>query len=112
MRSHADASTYQWTHPPYDDEDSAPIFGDQLFTVARKAVLRLGDQWDAAAGPGGRTGHLRTNHTVFTIGVCEAGDIYLRNDTNGDVRHLPHVDANSNPDGIADAVCDHIADLY
>ncbi|MFJ2397470.1 hypothetical protein ACIOTI_32590 [Streptomyces sp. NPDC087843] len=83
-----------------------------MLTVAQKAVERLGDQWGAAAGPGGRSGHLRTNHTVFTIGVCDAGDIYLRNDVIGDVRHLPHVNANSSPDDIAEAVAAHVGDLY
>ncbi|MCX4993397.1 hypothetical protein [Streptomyces sp. NBC_00568] len=107
-----DAHTHEWTHPPYDDQDGAPILGDRLFTVACAAVLLLGDQWGAAAGPGGRTGHLRTNHTVFTIGVCEAGGIFLRNDNEGDVRHLPHVDANSSPDDIAEAVAAHVGDLY
>ncbi|MGW3820069.1 hypothetical protein [Streptomyces sp. NPDC005046] len=107
-----DGHTFFWTHPPYDDKEGVPILGSQLFTVARKAVEMLGDQWGAAAGPGGRTGHLRTNHTVFTIGVCEAGDVYLRNDDSGDVRHLPHVDANSSPDDIAEAVTLHIGDLY
>ncbi|MEU1567229.1 hypothetical protein ABZ504_43910 [Streptomyces mirabilis] len=106
-----DRHTFDWTHPPYDDED-APILGSQLLAVAQKAVERLGDQWGAAVGPGGRTGHLRTDHTVFTIGVCEAGDVFLRNDKIGDVMHLPHVNANSSPDDIAEAVAQHVGHLY
>ncbi|MFE9769805.1 hypothetical protein ACFYPC_35675 [Streptomyces sp. NPDC005808] len=105
------AHTFNWTQPPYDEE--TPILGGQLLAVAQKVVERLGDQWGAAAGPGGRTGHLRyAHHDVFTIGVCEAGDVFLRSDVAGDVRHLPHVTANSSPDDIADAVAIHVGDLY
>lgn len=105
------AHTFRWTSPPYPED--APIFGARLLTVAQKAATLLGDQWGAAAGPGGRTGHLRNGfHDVFTIGVCEAGDVFLRNDVVGDVRHLPHVDATSSPDRIAEAVASHIGDLF
>ncbi|MET7746486.1 hypothetical protein [Streptomyces sp. NPDC005385] len=108
-----EAHTYEWTHPPYDDQEQAAlIFGNQLFTAARKTVETLGDHLSAAAGPGGRTAHLRTGGTVFTLGICDAGDIFLRNDEIGDVRHLPHVNANSSPDAIAEAVANHIGDLY
>ncbi|MFE2603678.1 hypothetical protein ACFXDI_10060 [Streptomyces mirabilis] len=104
--------TFHWTHPPFDEDENEPISGSLLLTVAQGAVSLLGDQWGAAAGPGGRTEHLRTNHTVFTIGVCEAGDVFLRNDQIGDVRHLPHVNANSSPDDIAEQVAEYIGELY
>ncbi|MFI6340765.1 hypothetical protein [Streptomyces sp. NPDC050535] len=106
-----DPHTFDWAHAPFTED--TPILGNQLHTVAQKAVEQLGDQWGAAAGPGGRTGHLRNAHQdVFTIGVCEAGDVFLRNDVIGDVRHLPHVNANSSPEDIANAVALHVSDLY
>ncbi|MER7982472.1 hypothetical protein [Streptomyces sp. NPDC095817] len=112
MRSYVDAHTYEWTHPPYEDQEPAHVFNSPLFTAARKAVEFLGDQFGAAAGPGGRTAHLRTQGVVFTLGICEAGDVYLRNEDIGDVIHLPHINANSSPNDIAEAVFNHIGDIY
>ncbi|MEU2588245.1 hypothetical protein ABZ612_36400 [Streptomyces avermitilis] len=103
--------TFHWTHPPFDED--GPILAGLPLAVAQKAVELLGDQWGAAAGPAGRTGHLRNAcHDVFTIGVCEAGAVFFRNDVLGDAMHLPQVDAYSSPDRIAEAVADHIGDLY
>ncbi|MCX4429500.1 hypothetical protein [Streptomyces mirabilis] len=102
--------TLNWTHLPFDQGEPTPR--SLLLTVAQRAVSLLGDQWGAAEGPGGRTGHLRTDHTVFTIGVCEAGDVFLRNDEIGDVMHLPYVNANSSPDDIAEQVAEYVGDLY
>ncbi|MFE7077123.1 hypothetical protein ACFU96_44265 [Streptomyces sp. NPDC057620] len=102
---------FDWTHPPYTED--APVLGSQLLAIAQKAVEQLGDQWSAAAGPGGRTGHLRNAYgDVFTIGVCEAGDVFLRNDVAGSVRHLPHVDPYSDLDEIANAIVLHVGDMY
>ncbi|MFD9464275.1 hypothetical protein [Streptomyces sp. NPDC060027] len=109
----ARAHTFNWTHPPFDKDEGETIRGSLLLTAAQRAVSLLGDQWGAAAGPGGRTGHLRNaHHDVFTIGVCDAGDVFLRNDVTGDVRHLPHADAHSSPDDIAEQVAEYIGDLY
>ncbi|UFQ99721.1 hypothetical protein KBP30_41585 [Streptomyces sp. Go40/10] len=59
------------------------------YAVACAAVEFLGDQWGALPGPWGVTGHLHNaDHIPFTVGVCEAGDLYIRNDLQGDSRHL------------------------
>ncbi|MFJ5780408.1 hypothetical protein [Streptomyces sp. NPDC093094] len=36
------------------------------------------------------TGHLRSpDRILFTLGIREAGSLYLRNDTTGNSAHLP-----------------------
>ncbi|GGY05074.1 hypothetical protein [Streptomyces minutiscleroticus] len=60
------------------------------FEVARAALVLLGDQWGVLPGPMGTTGHLHNGDgTPFTVGVCEAGHLYVRNDSQGDAAHLP-----------------------
>ena len=107
-----DPFTFEWEHAPFHDEQQ-PDNGPLLVAAVREAVTLLGDQWGAAAGPAGRTGHLRNAHNdVFTVGVCEAGAVFLCNNVAGDVMHLPHVDAHSSPARVAEAIADHIGDLY
>ncbi|MET8292195.1 hypothetical protein ABZV80_44940 [Streptomyces sp. NPDC005132] len=102
---------FNWTHMPFDEDEANP--GSLLLTAAQTAVTLLGDQWGAAEGPAGRTGHLRSgSHDVFTLGVCEAGGVFLRNDGTGDVMHLPHADATSSADTIAAQVAEYIGHLY
>ncbi|MFF4542239.1 hypothetical protein [Streptomyces aureus] len=107
----ANRHTFRWAHMPFDDEEDEPT--SLMGTVAQQVVALLGDQWGAAEGPGGRTGHLRNAHQdVFTIGVCEAGCVFLRNDVSGDVMHLPHVNADSSADEITEAAHEHIGELF
>ncbi|MET8411702.1 hypothetical protein ABZV34_27015 [Streptomyces sp. NPDC005195] len=102
---------FTWTSQPFDEDEAAPA--SLLLTVAQGAVTLLGDQWSAAEGPAGRTGHVRSgSRDVFTIGVCEAGAVFLRNDGTGDVMHLPHTDAESDVDAIAEQVAEYIGHLY
>ncbi|WP_406834788.1 hypothetical protein ACICHK_00030 [Streptomyces sp. AHU1] len=102
--------TFRWTHLPFEEEDEPQSL---LLTVARQVVELLDGQWGAAEGPGGRTGHLRdAQQGVFTIGVCEAGCVFLRNDGSGAVMHLPHVDADSSADEISEVVHEHLHELF
>lgn len=82
------------------------------YDVAVAALEFLGDQWGALPGPWGLTGHLHSGDWVpFTIGVCEVGDLYIRNDSQGDARHLP----GSSTDDVATlgrAVAEVIGELY
>ncbi|MFC7512624.1 hypothetical protein ACFQV4_29835 [Streptomyces thermocarboxydus] len=72
----------------------------------------LGDQWTALPGPWGTTGHLRSPDRIpFTVGVCEAGRLYLRNDSAGDSTHLPY-DSSADLAGIGRAIAEAIGGLY
>ncbi|MGW0969953.1 hypothetical protein [Streptomyces sp. NPDC002516] len=103
--------TFRWAHLPFDNEEDEPT--SLLGTVAQQVVALFDGQWGAAEGPGGRTGHLRSAEWgVFTIGVCEAGCVFLRNDTSGAVMHLPHVDADSSANEITEAAHEHIDELF
>lgn len=83
------------------------------YTVARAALEFLGDQWSALPGPWGTTGHLHSpDRTPFTVGVCEAGHLYLRNDFLGDSTHLPYEPNGGDPAHIGRAIAEAIGDLY
>lgn len=60
----------------------------------------------------GVTGHLHNaDHTPFTVGVCEAGDLYVRNDELGDSAHL-RLSSTADLKSLGQAVADVIGDLY
>lgn len=85
-------------HTPYD--------------VARAALEFLGDQWGVLPGPWGRTGHLRSGDCIpFTVGVCEAGDFYIRNDAQGDSVHLPFT-STADLAVIGQAIAEAVGTLY
>ncbi|MFJ5779332.1 hypothetical protein [Streptomyces sp. NPDC093094] len=87
-------------------------FPHTLYDVARAACEALGDQWQVLPGHWGVTGHLRSPDRIpFTIGVCGAGSLYLRNDLRGNSAHLPAA-AESDPAVIGQAVADLIGHLY
>lgn len=82
------------------------------YAVAQAALEFLGDQWSALPGPWVRTGHLRNADRIpFTVGICEAGHLYLRNDAQGDSVHLPFR-STSDLTAIAQAIADTVGDLY
>ncbi|MFJ2007794.1 hypothetical protein [Streptomyces chartreusis] len=59
----------------------------------------------------GTTGHLRHDAAIpFTVGVCEAGHFYVRNEESGASTHLP-VSTTAELDTLANALCDVIGDL-
>ncbi|MEU2857620.1 hypothetical protein ABZ672_04205 [Streptomyces mirabilis] len=88
----------QHPHTPYD--------------VVRAALEFLGDQWGALPGPWGTTGHLRSGDRIpFTVGVCEAGDLYIRNDAQGDSVHLPFTSTDDLP-AIGQAIAEVVGALY
>ncbi|MFF3406657.1 hypothetical protein ACFYW8_10655 [Streptomyces sp. NPDC002742] len=83
-----------------------------VYATARAALEFLGDQWGALPGPCGATGHLHNaDHIPFTVGVCEAGHLYLRNDAQGDSVHLPFT-STDDPTAIGQAIAKVIGDLY
>ncbi|MFJ9662910.1 hypothetical protein ACIRPR_33785 [Streptomyces griseoflavus] len=83
------------------------------YTVARAALEFLGDQWTVLPGPWGTTGHLRSPDRIpFTVGVCEAGHLYLRNDSAGDSTHLPYESRGGDPAVIGRAIAEAIGGLY
>ncbi|MFI9825254.1 hypothetical protein ACIHFC_33175 [Streptomyces sp. NPDC052013] len=82
------------------------------YGIARASLEFLGDQWSALPGPWGRTGHLHNaDRFPFTVGVCEAGHLYLRNDFLGDSTHLPY-DSSAAPALIGQAIAEAIGALY
>lgn len=85
-------------HTPYD--------------IARAAVDALGDQWGALPGPLGVTGHLHNDdRTPFTVGICEAGELYVRNDALGDSAHLP-LSITADLKTLGEAIADVLPDLH
>jgi len=89
-----------------------PIPRFSLFEISEDATEILGDQCGVDPGPWAQTGHLRCNGTPFTIGICEAGDLYVRNDETGDAVHLPHVTPDNERRAIAQAIADTIGALH
>ncbi|MCT9003499.1 hypothetical protein [Streptomyces rhizosphaerihabitans] len=82
------------------------------YEVACAALEFLGDQWGALPGPWGRTGHLRSgDHVPFTVGVCEAGHLYIRNDAQGDSAHLPFA-STADLAAVGQAIAEAVDDLY
>ncbi|MGW0730883.1 hypothetical protein [Streptomyces mirabilis] len=82
------------------------------YAVACAAAEALGDQWRALPGPGLVTGHLHSGDRVpFTVGVCEAGDFYIRNDSVGDSRHLL-VDPTADLPSLGAAVARVVGHIY
>ncbi|WP_086798753.1 hypothetical protein [Streptomyces caniscabiei] len=82
------------------------------YQVAQAAAVILGDQWGVRPGPMGTTGHLHNaDWTPFTVGVCEAGHLYVRNDEIGDSAHLP-VTVTADVDALARAVVDVLGSLF
>ncbi|WP_237329956.1 hypothetical protein [Streptomyces sp. BA2] len=62
--------------------------------------------------PLGTTGHLCSGDRVpFTIGVCEAGHLYIRNDAQGDSAHLPFTSTADLP-AIGQAIAEVVGGLY
>jgi hypothetical protein len=93
----------------YDQPEEHP---HSPYDIARAAVEALGDQWGALPGPWGITGHIHdADRTPFTIGVCEAGVLYIRNDERGDSSHLA-MDSNTDLETIGQAIADLIGHLY
>ncbi|KUN37710.1 hypothetical protein AQJ30_15615 [Streptomyces longwoodensis] len=91
-------------------EQTAPAF--TLADVARAALDHVGDQWRAASGPWGTTGHLWAwDNTPFTIGVNGTGELFVRNDRLGDALPLPVTPADD-LDTVARAVADITGRLY
>ncbi|WP_435220624.1 hypothetical protein [Streptomyces sp. Tue6028] len=82
------------------------------YEIACAAVTAMGDQWGVRPGPWGRTGHLRNaDHTPFTVGVCEAGYLYLRNDELGDSVHLP-LSSTADLPTLGQAIANVIGELF
>lgn len=82
------------------------------YAVACAALEFLGDQWSALSGPWGTTGHLRSGDRIpFTVGVCGAGDLYIRNDAQGDSVHLPFTSTADLP-AIGQAIAEVVGELY
>jgi hypothetical protein len=93
----------------YDQPEEHP---HSLYAVALAAVEALGDQWGALPGPWGTTGHIHDADRIpFTIGVCEAGLLYIRNDRRGDSVHVP-VKSDTDLKTIGEAIAELIGHLY
>ncbi|MEU6071851.1 MULTISPECIES: hypothetical protein [Streptomyces] len=93
----------------YDQPEEHP---HSPYAVALAVVAVLGDQWGALPGPWGTTGHLHDADRIpFTIGVCEAGSLYIRNDTRGDGAHVP-VKSDADLNTIGEAIAELIGRLY
>lgn len=115
-------STAPGAPPPHHREDThhvnttLPALAAQRpptpYEVALAALDLLGDQWGVEPGPMGVTGRLHNaDWTHFTVGVCDAGCMYVRNDENGDSAHLrPKVTAGTA--ALAQALHDVIDSLF
>jgi hypothetical protein len=61
--------------------------------------------------PGGSPATYDADRTPFTIGICEAGVLYIRNDERGDSAHRA-MDSNTDLETIGQAIADLIGHLY
>ncbi|WP_328868628.1 hypothetical protein OHT76_44090 [Streptomyces sp. NBC_00287] len=59
------------------------------------------------------TGHIWDADRIrFTVGVCEAGHLYVRNDSRGDSTHLLDTEPDADLVTLGQAIADVIGDLY
>ncbi|MFG3267880.1 hypothetical protein [Streptomyces bobili] len=87
-------------------------FPHSPYAAACAAEQAMGDQWQVFPGPWGVTGHLfNSEHTPFTVGVCEAGSLYIRNDERGDSIHVP-VNSHTPLTKIGQTIAELINDLF